>query len=545
MLENILENFHFLTIEAENQVKLTYGLVSEFNPELLEKIVSKDDYIDNLKTTVENTCFSTIYSMPEHITREQLNDIRAIHIICVNLERIADYCVNTGRQLKYLSDISFIQQYDYKAMFSQIREAISDIMRVFRHRDLSGALVICRAECELDRLYKLNFDLMLGQLEQGGHPGDLITGIFIFRYLERIGDSILNIGEALIFAIIGDRIKIRQIDALEQTLRDSGFHGTLADVDFSSIWGSRSGCRISKVGDKKPEGFRAEGIFKEGAVKKIRKERENIRKWDEILPGLAPRIFGYHEKTNTASLLVEFLPGATMDQVVLTESPETIRNVIDIFGQTVDTIWTKTLRQGEAGTDYMAQLRSRLEAVRQVHPRFFRETRHIGPLCIPSSAELIDACERIEAGIPAPFTIFIHGDFNTNNVVCNLSREKINYIDLYRSREADYVQDASVFLASFFRLPVFDVRLRNTINNVIRYFYRYFSEFAKKQNDTTFDIRMALALARSFYTSTRFELNYSFAREMFLRSHFLMEKMASHEGNPWNEFKLPESILYY
>jgi hypothetical protein len=49
MIESILENSRFLVIETENQVKLTYGLLNDFNEKLLEKIASKDDYIDNLK----------------------------------------------------------------------------------------------------------------------------------------------------------------------------------------------------------------------------------------------------------------------------------------------------------------------------------------------------------------------------------------------------------------------------------------------------------------------------------------------------------------
>ncbi|MBF0551315.1 MAG: hypothetical protein HQK60_12355, partial [Deltaproteobacteria bacterium] len=56
-----------------------------------------------------------------------------------------------------------------------------------------------------------------------------------------------------------------------------------------------------------------------------------------------------------------------------------------------------------------------------------------------------------------------------------------------------------------------------------------------------------LALARSFYTSTRFELNKEFAREMYLRAHFLMEKVAGYgaAGGSWPDFVFPLSVLYY
>lgn len=543
-MRDIIENFKFLVVEAENQVKLTYGLISDFNEDLLEKIASKDDYIDNLKTTVENKCFSRIHGA-KHLDTKEINSIRSIHIMCLNLERIADYCVNIARQLHYLSEISFIHQYDYRGMFSEIQKALSKITPVFAEADLSGALDICRSEYQLDKLYKDNFDWLMTELRQGGdHIENLITVIFIFRYLERIGDSLLNIGEALIFAIIGDRIKIRQFEALQKTLTESGFDGTLSDIDFTSIWGSRSGCRISKVGNKNPAGFKAQGIFKEGAIKKIKLEQENIRHWNEIFPGLAPKIFGYYEKEETASLLVEFLPGCTLDQIVLTEGDEIIRNVLFIFEQTMSEIWENTRQERTFPTDYMRQLRSRAEAIRRVHPNFYRPEKQIESVTIPSSEVLITNCAEIEKQVPAPFTIFIHGDFNVNNIVYNHEEQKINYIDLYRSKPADYIQDASVFLVSNFRLPVFEPRLRERLNMMIQHFFEVFSLFALRHNDHTFNIRMALALARSFYTSTRFELNYSFAREMFLRSHFLLEKIASYHGI-WEEFELPTEILFY
>ena len=179
--------------------------------------------------------------------------------------------MNITRQTQYLSSKSFLQQYDYKTMFKIIQQSITAITRVYTDNDLTGALQICKAEFELDRMWEENFNILLEDLKKGESVTDIITVIFMFRYLERIGDSILNIGEALIFGIIGDRIKIRQFEALEKTLSKSGFNGTLNDIDFTSIWGSRSGCRISKVSRKKPSGFKAQGIFKEGKIKKIKK----------------------------------------------------------------------------------------------------------------------------------------------------------------------------------------------------------------------------------------------------------------------------------
>jgi hypothetical protein len=110
---------------------------------------------------------------------------------------------------------------------------------------------------------------------------------------------------------------------------------------------------------------------------------------------------------------------------------------------------------------------------------------------------------------------------------------------------ADYVQDGSVFLVSNFRMPVFEEKLRDRLNGVIEMFFEFLKNFAREQEDRTFDVRMALGLARSFYTSTRFEMNSDFAKEMYLRAVFLLEKVVNHHTHPWEAFKLPSHVLYY
>ncbi len=178
-MDNVLDNFRFLTIEAENQVKLTYGLLTSFNVRVLEKINAKDDYIDNLKTTIENNCFSTIHASGGALAQKELNDIRALHVMALNLERIADFCVNIGRQTRYLSDLSILADYDFGSMFSEIQKAVNQISGVFTAKDLNGALAICRSEFRLDFLYKYNFDHIMARLKSGKQATDLVTAIFI------------------------------------------------------------------------------------------------------------------------------------------------------------------------------------------------------------------------------------------------------------------------------------------------------------------------------------------------------------------------------
>ena len=543
-LDKIRENFTFLTLEITGQVQATFDFLNKPGDRLFSRICSRDDYIDNLKSTVENACFSRIHST-ESLTKEEINTIRSIHIICINLERIADFCVNIARQLEYMSGPEFIHRYDYRSMFQEIQRTISRIIPAFDERSLSTALDICRSEFILDSLYKTEFDRIMNELDTGKSSRDLVTTLFVFRYLERIGDSLLNIGEAMLFLILGEKIKIHQFDALQQTLSASGYDGALSEIDFKSIWGSRSGCRISLVAQKNQSQEKSQGIFKEGNPEKILKEKKSLEQWEAVYPGLTPRIFGYHEGLDTSSLLVEFLSGCTLDEVILTASEDVVQNAMFLLENVMIDIWEHTRTQHPASIDYIQQLGSRMQDSQRLHPGLMRCGKHLGAAEILSTRELVRKCAAIETGIQAPFTVLCHGDFNANNIVYDHISQRIRYIDVYRSHHDDYIMDAAVFLISNFRKPVFETVLRDRLNAVIYAFLDRIKQFAADHGDATFHARLGLALSRNFYTSIRFEHNYDFAREMALRSYYLMEKIIQHPPADWDAFSFPEDILFY
>jgi phosphate uptake regulator len=547
--EGLDENFKFIVLDVEAQARTTRQFIVEPKRSLYEKIVSRDDYIDNLKTIIENKCFAKINS-DKSLDSDQINKIRSVQTTCVNLERIADFLVNVARQMGFLEDQAFIHRFDWRTIFDIIETSLASILQAYERADMAKALAICKAEHDIDRLYKEAFDAIMKELATGRQTQNLVTVLFIFRYFERIGDSLLNIGEAVIFSIIGERIKIEQFDALKRTLLKSGFGDSLAGIDFKGIWGTRSGCRIGKVDRQAPGAAkdRQSSIYKEGALEKIAKERENITRWQSLFPGLVSEVYGYNEEEgdsdeNKASILVEFLPGCTLDEVVLAADEEVLHNALFVLEQTVRHTWTATLVPGSIKTDYIGQLRARIETVRQVHPEFWRLSMKMGEAGVKSSEDLLSGCQAVEARLIAPFSVFTHGDFNINNVVYNHETQQVHYIDLYRSRDYDYLQDVSTFLVSNFRIPVFG-RERERIDRTIAQFLGFAAAFAAEHQDATFEARLAFALARSFYTSTRFELKFKFAKEMFHRSVFLLEKLLAHNGEGFESFSFPKEILY-
>ena len=545
-LEGVEENFRFMVLEVTKQVENTLRVLEKPDPALVVKIESRDDYIDNLKSVIENKCFSRIHTGFGGDKRA-IDMARAVNIVTSNLERLADHAVNIVMQSQYLRDPNFIKRYDYQAFFTEIIKPLRLVVKALYSQDITLAFKICRAEVTLDALFKANFDNVLRDLRMGESPENCITAHNIFRYLERMGDTILNIGEAIIFAAVGEKFKIHQYEALKETLAELGQDVPISDGEFHSIWGTRSGCRIGKVEAAK-KGPRTSGVlFKEGNAGKLGKEAENIARWESIMPGLPPKVQAFHVDGDSASMLMEYLGGCTYQEVILTGAPEIAANATFVLEQTVRHLWQDTLKPGPVAGGYIRQLKQRLDDVFRMHPSFRTPAMGLSGLDIASFEDLVERSAALEARFEAPVSVFIHGDFNINNIVYDHEEQRIHYIDLHRSKDTDYVQDVSVFLISNFRMPVLDRVMRSRLDAVMRGFLAFSRSFAAEQGDATFEVRLALGLARSFVTSSRFEFNHRFAREMYMRGVYLMRKLTSHEtsGRPWEGFQLPEDVLIY
>lgn len=189
LFEGLSENLQFIILETVKQLEGTLEYIRRPVEANYRDIIERDNYVDNLKTTIEDLCFSRILSAKGkgRPSKSDTDVVRAFHIIAVNLERIADNCVNIIQQTDYLEAISFIHEFKYEKMLRVLIAGVRKIPQVLESRSLNDALEICKVEDETDVYYKDNLDNILVMLESGGHTRNLVTVLFIYRYLERMG----------------------------------------------------------------------------------------------------------------------------------------------------------------------------------------------------------------------------------------------------------------------------------------------------------------------------------------------------------------------
>ncbi len=546
ILKEVRENFRFMVSEVTSQVEMTHDFTQDPCRGLVEKIFSGDDYIDTLKSLIEEKTFEMLMAV-QPVNKRDVAMLRALNTITSNLERIADFAVNIPRQMEHLKNSAFLHDYGLARSFEQVIIGLGCIVPAVEKADTGLAFKICHSEFELDSFYAATFARILDELAAGGESGDLVTTLHIANYLERMGDSLLNIGEAILFAVVGEKMKIHQYRALSNTLASSGVEAPISQVEFESIWGTRSGCRIGTVQRQAMEESRRPVLFKHGNLKKLKEEKDNIARWEKLMPGLPPRIWDFQKTTESrGSVLMEYLAGCTLQDLVINGGETELDNALFLLEETLGRAWSVTKDMNPVSSNFVKQMKARCKAVFRMHPEFKTHDLAIGDLALPSFEALLEKLEAAAGDLKAPLRVLIHGDLNLNNIIYTQDQERVHFIDLHRSRMTDYVQDLSVFMISNYRLPVFEKGMRERAATAIGTMFEFGGKFARTYGDDCFEARLALGLARSLFTSTRFEMKRDFAHDMYLRSIYLIDKLINHQAqDSWQNFKLPRRALIY
>ena len=540
MLEAIQENLRFLIIEVEKQLERTAQYVKEPDRELLQAVIAGDDYVDNLKDTVQSKVFVT--AARSIIDDPVVRLLRAYEVVAVNLERISDFCEHVVVQVGYVEDQNVAKSYDFEPFFDEIIAGVRGIERALRQQDTQSALAICRSEDTLDALYRKAFQRVLHDLGRHESPQSVVTMLFIAHYLERMGDSLLNVGEAILSAVLGEKIKVGQFRSLEDSLVQSDVELPAGEAEVRGTKETKSGTRtrvVTQRGSEEPS-----VIFKEGKTQKLREELESIERWHKLVPDIAPQVRAFHEGREDSAILFEFLRGRTLDEFMFQPSRELLDRALGCLEATLRQVMNKTRRDQPVKARFVSQLYKRVSDIQAAHPEFFTHSASLGGVLVPDYRDLIEQAMPLDDVLEAPFSTFVHGDFNVDNVIFDPDSDTIHFIDLHRSNQMDYVQDVSVFLVSNFRLQVFDGPIRSQINHTIERFTDFSLGYAQVARDVSFAARLALGLARSFATSTRFVLEPHLSKEMFYRSRYLIERLLeAHRRDSLDSFALEKEVL--
>jgi len=176
--------------------------------ELAQKIIDNDTKVDDFDISIEEKC---LYVQAEH--QPVAGDLRFIHsayLIVIHLERIGDIAVSIAKLVKrlYLQEKRPIKK-DLLDIIIEMGNIVQSILgkalESFKDRDAKLALKLEQKDVAIDDLQKTLYQRLYSKSSKDEDYIKLVTNLsLISRYIERIGDNSVNIGERVIYFLTGD-----------------------------------------------------------------------------------------------------------------------------------------------------------------------------------------------------------------------------------------------------------------------------------------------------------------------------------------------------
>lgn len=175
---------------------------------LAEEVVQGDDAIDELTEAIEE--HSLAIQARQSPVASDLRLIYSIQFISIHLERMGDYASNLARAAERSHDEPRIQSLlDIITEMGELTcKVVNASLKAFEKKDLELAQQLPVLDDPIDDLFKKFFKEVTIQCEEKTLDW-AINMILVNRYLERIADHAVDIGERICYLITGE---MKQLD---------------------------------------------------------------------------------------------------------------------------------------------------------------------------------------------------------------------------------------------------------------------------------------------------------------------------------------------
>lgn len=529
---SILEHFYFLRFEVENHFELVEVYVNQSSESLAQRLINRKGYRSTLLEKVELAVSMDVQR--RKVDGQGFQQSKSLERLARLLDQLGQACLEFTaiKALKQLPDKS---RKEYAKLIRLVGKSLKLVIINIDDANIRQGLKIGRRIPKITTRLKTAF-----APDSSGVKNSAVMDFQLHRMIHLLSE----LADALLAANFGPAVRLQNYKQLQNAAHAMTAQGDDFSVERLAL--TRSGSTIATLKAEHAASGKMMAVYKEGESQKVIEELYGVDQWKRVYPKVAPTVLSHHvaQGDELGSMVIEHLPGQTLESLLLNGQWKSAKQLIRTLQRTLRKIWKSSRTPEPAQPEYMQQLRKRMPETRHTHPTLFNERQTICGLPRPSFDELIDRVEPLERELRAPFSVLIHGDFNVDNVIFDELKNRIYFIDLHRASYSDYVQDLSVLMASIYRLPIMDAGPRTELMALIRQLYQFARRFAKENNDTSFDARLAIALGRSFATSTRFIYDKPFATRLALRASYLLEAVTLLNPEKIEKYRLPLEDIF-
>jgi phosphate transport system protein len=184
-------------------IKLGLHSFLTMNVELAQTIILKDKEVNAYEQRIEKNCLRII--LREQPVAKDLRLITAILKMITDLERIGDHAADISKMTIFLERTKQkFQSEQVNKMTELCQVMIKEALDSFIRNDQAKALEVIASDDAVDDLFEETKTLVAKAIRTGSVDAEYsIYYMMVAKYLERIGDHAVNLGEWVIFSLTG------------------------------------------------------------------------------------------------------------------------------------------------------------------------------------------------------------------------------------------------------------------------------------------------------------------------------------------------------
>lgn len=206
-LEQIRTLFLQMCVRAESMVQQAVRALVLRDPHLARAVVGSDEAIDDLEVEIDRLCVRVLAL--QRPSGFELRLVTTVLKMVTDLERIGDLAVNIAERSLDVGTGPGLEPGDHiKEMGARVVEMIRIASDGFVSADSGVLEVLERCDDEVDRLNRASFQHWLGLMAE--HPDQATRALgftSISRYLERIADHAVNLGQMIVLLVEGRDVR--------------------------------------------------------------------------------------------------------------------------------------------------------------------------------------------------------------------------------------------------------------------------------------------------------------------------------------------------
>lgn len=202
-MKDLKTEVHGIGLSVTDMMSASVKSLVEGDVDAADKVIASDDAIDRRCLGIEEHALEVIATQSP-VARD-LRLLYSLTYMAWHLERMADLSVNIAKAAKRTASRRGPQTlYDLiQAQGNLVHRVLDATMEAFEKRDLELARKLEDLDEPIDHLYK-QFFRELGRLQDEDDIEWASSMVLASRYLERIADNAVDIGERIAYLVTGE-----------------------------------------------------------------------------------------------------------------------------------------------------------------------------------------------------------------------------------------------------------------------------------------------------------------------------------------------------